>query len=148
MHQARAAHKPFSVIDLDPYGTAVPFLDAAVQAIEDGGLLLVTCTDKAVLCGSNPEKCFSMYRSVSLKGDFCHEQAVRIVLQSIDSAASRAGRYIEPLLCLSIDFYVRLFVRVRVGQQEAKLAARCVYLHPPTDDPRLLLEDRHCLLFM
>ena len=32
----------YDVIDLDPYGTAAPFIDAAVQSIADGGLLCVT----------------------------------------------------------------------------------------------------------
>lgn len=27
----------FDVIDLDPYGTAVPFLDASIQGLSDGG---------------------------------------------------------------------------------------------------------------
>jgi tRNA (guanine26-N2/guanine27-N2)-dimethyltransferase len=27
------------VVDLDPYGTAAPFIDAAVQCIADGGML-------------------------------------------------------------------------------------------------------------
>lgn len=45
------------VVDLDPYGTAAPFIDSAVQAVSDGGLLCVTCTDLAVLAGTNyPEK--------------------------------------------------------------------------------------------
>mmetsp|Transcript_5010 Transcript_5010/g.12093 ORF Transcript_5010/g.12093 Transcript_5010/m.12093 type:complete len:92 (+) Transcript_5010:49-324(+) len=47
--------KGFDVIDLDPYGSAAEFLDGAVQAVSDGGLLCVTCTDKAVLCGRNTE---------------------------------------------------------------------------------------------
>jgi N2,N2-dimethylguanosine tRNA methyltransferase len=38
----------FDVIDLDPYGSAAPFMDAAVQSVKDGGLLCVTCTDMAV----------------------------------------------------------------------------------------------------
>lgn len=61
------------VVDLDPYGTAAPFIDAAVQCITDGGapfqpllflahtdnagLLCVTCTDLSVLATNNyPEK--------------------------------------------------------------------------------------------
>lgn len=45
------------VVDLDPYGTAAPFVDAAIGCIADGGLLAVTCTDLAVLAGSQyPEK--------------------------------------------------------------------------------------------
>merc|ERR1712013_710130 len=30
------------------------------------------------------------------------------------------GRYIEPLLSLSIDFYCRVFVKVRTGQRKCK----------------------------
>jgi N2,N2-dimethylguanosine tRNA methyltransferase len=44
MYGHREAHNRFDVIDLDPYGTACPFLDSAVQAVANGGLLCVTCT--------------------------------------------------------------------------------------------------------
>ena len=44
MYEHREPAKRFDVIDLDPYGTACPFLDSAVQAVADGGLLCVTCT--------------------------------------------------------------------------------------------------------
>ncbi len=46
--------------------------------------------------------------------------ALRIVLQSIESHANKYGRYIEPLLSLSIDFYCRLFVRIRTGPKQVK----------------------------
>jgi len=52
----------YDVIDLDPYGSAAPFIDGAVQAIENGGMLNVTCTDMAVLSGNHPETCFAKYR--------------------------------------------------------------------------------------
>ena len=55
----------YDVIDLDPYGTAVPFLDSSLQAIEDGGLLWVTFTDTAVLWGSKPHALFYRYGSVN-----------------------------------------------------------------------------------
>jgi tRNA G26 N,N-dimethylase Trm1 len=32
------------VVDLDPYGTAAPFIDAAVQCITDGGMLFSPST--------------------------------------------------------------------------------------------------------
>ena len=34
-------------MDLDPYGTPAQFLDSAVQAVAEGGLLMVTATDMA-----------------------------------------------------------------------------------------------------
>jgi tRNA(guanine-26,N2-N2) methyltransferase len=55
MFQRRAPVDQFDVIDLDPYGSAAPFLDSAVQAVSHGGLLCVTCTDMPVLTGSFPE---------------------------------------------------------------------------------------------
>ncbi|XP_053990667.1 tRNA (guanine(26)-N(2))-dimethyltransferase-like isoform X2 [Hylaeus volcanicus] len=45
----------FNVIDLDPYGSVASFIDAAVVAIEDSGLLCLTSTDMPILCGNNPE---------------------------------------------------------------------------------------------
>ena len=54
MYHHKELNTRYDVIDLDPYGTASPFLDAAVQAVEDGGLLCVTCTDMPVLSGNYP----------------------------------------------------------------------------------------------
>eukprot|EP00906_Rhabdomonas_costata_P013803 RCo019789 len=113
----------FTVIDLDPYGTAVPFLDSAVQAVAEGGLLLVTCTDAAVLCGAHPESCFARYGAITVKAKYCHEMALRILLGHLEMLCCKYGRYIVPLLSLSIDFYVRVFVRVFGGRNEAKLCA-------------------------
>ncbi|KAJ2000807.1 RNA methyltransferase tRNA(m5U54)methyltransferase [Coemansia sp. RSA 2322] len=104
---------PFDVVDLDPYGTAAPFIDGAIQAVKKNGLICVTCTDLAVLASHNhPEACFAKYGGNPLKSEFCHELALRLVLHSLQQAASRHRRYIEPLLSCSIDFYVRIFVRV------------------------------------
>lgn len=63
----------FDVIDLDPYGCPSIFLDSAVQAIKDGGLLLVTATDMAVLAGNSAETCYCKYGAVSLRIKCCHE---------------------------------------------------------------------------
>lgn len=51
-------------------------------------------------------------------------QALRLVLNSLSTSASRYGRYITPLLSLSIDFYVRLFIQVKSAPIEVKRAAR------------------------
>jgi tRNA (guanine26-N2/guanine27-N2)-dimethyltransferase len=114
----------FHVVDLDPYGGANPFLDSAVQAIGDGGLLCVTCTDMAVLAGQQPGACFAKYGSLPVRVKSCHEQGLRILLGSIQNHCSRYGRYIVPLISLSIDFYVRVFVRVFTSQNEVKTVFR------------------------
>ena len=113
MSKHRANKDPFTVIDLDPYGTAVPFLESAIGAIANHGLLNVTFTDLAVLCDRSPQICFYRYGSAPLGKSNCHEFALRMVLYTINSIANKMGKQIEPLLSLSVDFYIRLFIRVR-----------------------------------
>lgn len=102
------------------------------------------------MAGNSSETCYSKYGSVSLKGKFCHEmvgsgrvpdprgwlggmspmsprcrpQALRIVLHSLDLRANCYQRFIVPLLSVSADFYVRVFVRVFTGQAKVKASAR------------------------
>ncbi|KAG1878051.1 tRNA methyltransferase [Suillus subalutaceus] len=124
MYNHRTEKTRVDVVDLDPYGTAAPFIDGAVQCVNDGGLLCVTCTDLSVLATTNyHEKCFSNYGGIPVKAEYCHEAALRLVLNTLSTSAGRYGRYIEPLLCLSIDFYVRLFVRVHSAPIEVKKTA-------------------------
>lgn len=112
MYQNRPPSPRFDVVDLDPYGCPSQFLDGAVQAVASDGLLMVTCTDMAVLAGNSPETCYSKYGAISLRNPCCYEMALRIALQCIESHANRYGRYITPLLSVSADFYIRMFVRI------------------------------------
>jgi tRNA (guanine26-N2/guanine27-N2)-dimethyltransferase len=104
----------FDVIDLDPYGTAAPFFDAAVQAVrDDGGLLAVTCTDSALWAGHcYTEKAFALYGGIPAKGLHSHESGLRLILHAVGSSAARYGLHIEPLVSLSIDYYTKLFIKV------------------------------------
>lgn len=121
----RGKTEKYDVIDLDPYGTAAPFFDAAVQAVrDDGGLLCVTCTDAGVWASNSwPEKCFALYGGIPIKGSHGHEVGLRLILHGLATAAARYGLYIEPLLSLSIDFYGRVFVRIRRSPAAVKFSA-------------------------
>ncbi|XP_065855019.1 tRNA (guanine(26)-N(2))-dimethyltransferase 2-like [Euphorbia lathyris] len=112
--------KEFDVVDLDPYGSPSVFLDSAIQSVADGGLLMCTATDMAVLCGGNGEVCYSKYGSYPLRGKYCHEMALRILLACIESHANRYKRYIVPVLSVRMDFYVRVFVRVYTSASAMK----------------------------
>ncbi|ROW02197.1 hypothetical protein VSDG_02522 [Cytospora chrysosperma] len=123
--KAQGKSGKYDVLDLDPYGTAATFLDAAVQAVrDDGGLLCVTCTDAGVWASNGyPEKAFALYGGVPIKGNHSHEVGLRLILHSIATSAARYGLTIEPLLSLSIDFYARVFVRIRKSPAAVKFAA-------------------------
>ncbi len=51
-------------------------------------------------------------------------KALRIVLASVDSVASRHKKLIVPILSCSIDFYVRLFIRVFNSPSESKKSSK------------------------
>ena len=124
-------HK-FDVIDLDPYGTAAPFFDAALQCVRaDDGLLVITCTDSAVWAGhAYCEKSFALYGGVPVKGIHSHEAALRLILNGIATSGARYGLAIEPMLSLSIDFYTKVFVKVNRSPQAVKfLAAKTMLVY-------------------
>ncbi|KIW19808.1 N2,N2-dimethylguanosine tRNA methyltransferase [Exophiala spinifera] len=117
----RYVHR-FDVIDLDPYGTAAPFIDASLQAVQDGGMLCVTCTDAGVFASTGyPEKTYAMYGGMPVKGSYSHEGGLRLILNAVATSAARYGLAIEPLLSLYIDYYARLFIRVHRKPLEVKL---------------------------
>lgn len=122
---AQGKSEKYDVVDLDPYGTAANFLDAAVQAVhESGGLLCVTCTDAGVWASNSyPEKSFALYGGVPIKGWHSHEVGLRLILHAINAAAARYGLFMEPLLSLSIDFYARVFVKIKKSPAAVKFSA-------------------------
>ncbi|RPB23463.1 TRM-domain-containing protein [Terfezia boudieri ATCC MYA-4762] len=141
-HMYASPHN-YHVIDLDPYGTASPFLDSALQAIVTkdsgpghatgggGGLLCVTCTDAGVWASTGyAEKCFALYGGMPIKGDASHEVGLRLIIYSIATTAAKYGLAIEPLLSLSIDFYARVFIRVKKSAAEVKnLASKSMLVY-------------------
>jgi tRNA (guanine26-N2/guanine27-N2)-dimethyltransferase len=114
----------FDVVDLDPYGTAAPFIDSSIQALSDGGMLCVTCTDSAVFASKGYfEKTYALYGGLPVDGPHCHEAGLRLIINSVATTGAKYGIAIEPLLSLSIDFYVRIFIRVHKRPNEVKLLA-------------------------
>eukprot|EP00917_Polyrhabdina_sp_WS-2016_P019959 GHVP01042603.1.p1 GENE.GHVP01042603.1~~GHVP01042603.1.p1 ORF type:complete len:484 (+),score=89.42 GHVP01042603.1:403-1854(+) len=101
------------VIDIDPYGSVAPFLDGAVRAVANGGLLCITSTDASVLCGNNPEVSFYKYGGTALKSQgYIHEMSLRLIIQMVRAAGAKYKRFVYPLCAFSLDFYVRMFVLV------------------------------------
>ena len=49
MYNHRSEKHRVDVVDLDPYGTAAPFIDPAVQCINDGGLAYSTVSRRDVI---------------------------------------------------------------------------------------------------
>jgi tRNA (guanine26-N2/guanine27-N2)-dimethyltransferase len=110
------------VIDIDPFGSAVPFIESAVDGVTDGGMLCITCTDSRVLCGPDYQKCQYYYGSVRAKVIGIQENGLRVLVQTVSAAANRHGKVIEPLFTIQAEFYLRVFVRVHRKKGECRNA--------------------------
>ena len=104
--------RKYDWIDIDPFGTPAPYLEAALKGLNDGGILGVAATDTAVLCGAKPSICKKRYGAVSMRRVAAKEVGVRILLSRIHNIASEMGKGIEPLLSYSEGHHLRVFVRL------------------------------------
>ena len=104
---------PFDYVDLDPYGTPVPFLPTALEAVRPGGVLATTATDMMVLAGVQRGASERRYGARPIRGRLAPEGGLRILLAYVARTARARGRAIRPLLAYARDHYVRAYVEVR-----------------------------------
>ncbi len=113
------ARRVFDYIDLDPFGTPVPFVPSIMQGLKRHGVAGITATDTAPLAGTYPKKCVRRYGSLSMRSPFGHESGVRILIAHIAREAAKEDKGLECLLSFYADHYMRTYVRVRDGGGEA-----------------------------
>jgi len=114
-----APRKRFDAVDIDPFGSPVPFLDSAIRATRDGGLLALTATDMAPLCGVHPKACIRKYGGKPLRTEYCHEIALRLLIASTAATAAKHEIGVYPLFSHSTDHYVRVYLVLKHGARKA-----------------------------
>jgi tRNA (guanine26-N2/guanine27-N2)-dimethyltransferase len=102
----------FDYIDVDPFGSPVLFIDAAMKSIYHKGILAVSATDTAALCGVYPKVCKRRYAAIPYHGSVMHEVGLRILLGFVAREAAKHETGIQPILSYKTDHYMRLYVQV------------------------------------
>lgn len=102
----------FNYVDIDPFGTPVPFLDAAVRTIINPGYLAVTATDTAALCGTVPSACLRKYWAMPLRNDFMYETGLRILARKVQMIAAQYGIVADVLYSTGMYQYMRVYFRL------------------------------------
>ena len=113
----------FDYVDVDPFGTPVPYMDSALRALRNRGLIALTATDMAPLCGVHPRACIRKYGGQPLRTEYCHELAIRLLVGCLTMMAAKHEIGVEVLFSHSIDHYIRAYASVRYG---AKVADKSV----------------------
>ena len=99
-------------IDLDPFGSPITFLDAAIQGLGRKGVLEVTATDTAALTGSSPSPQRRRYGSSGIVDAYAHDDAIRTLIGVVATTAAKHDRYVRPILALFDGHHVRVSVLV------------------------------------
>jgi len=105
----------FDFVDVDPFGTPVGQLQGAISATSDGGVLSVTATDTAVLCGVYPKVASRRYGATPLNNRFNHETAIRLLAGAVARAAASLDTGAWPIVAHSTRHYVRLYFSIETG---------------------------------
>ncbi|MFT4313287.1 MAG: hypothetical protein ACMXYA_02680 [Candidatus Woesearchaeota archaeon] len=126
--------KMSDIIDIDPYGTPNPFLDAAAKRIKHGGLLSVTATDTAALCGSSKNAARRKYGLYSHKHiPWKHELGVRTLIAHVQRIGAQFERALIPVLSYVKDHYYRVFFLAHSQKKkidrELDLHQYCYFTH-------------------
>jgi len=118
----------FDVVDVDPFGTPIPFADAAFQGTRN--LLCVTATDTAPLCGAHFESGVRRYSAVPVNTEYHAEMGVRVLLSALVRTAARYDVAATPLVTHATNHYVRTYLELDRGASDANAAIdRLGYVH-------------------
>jgi len=114
-----APRKRFDIVDVDPFGSPVPYLDSAIRAMRNKGLLAATATDLAPLCGVHAKACVRKYGGKPLRTEYCHELAVRLLAGCIATLAAKHDIGIRVVFSHSTDHYIRVYAEIVYGAKKA-----------------------------
>lgn len=108
---------PFDVVDVDPFGTPIPFADAALSNARN--LVCVTATDTAPLCGAHFESGVRKYATVPRNTDYHPEMGLRVLLSALVRTAARYDRAATPIVSHVSRHYARTYLELEGGARAA-----------------------------
>jgi len=105
----------FNFVDLDPFGSPAPFLDAACSSMGRHGMLAITATDTAPLCGAGARACLRKYGAQPLRTEYCRELGVRILTGFAQRVAGKHEIALTPVLSHATQHYFRIYMLAEKG---------------------------------
>jgi len=121
-----APRKRFDYVDVDPFGSPAPYIDSAFRALRNGGMLALTATDMAPLCGVHPRACIRKYGGKPLRTEYCHELALRLLIGCAGMTAAKHDVGIRLMFSHSIYNHVRTYAILSYGAKEADKNVRAI----------------------
>lgn len=117
--EAAVTQDLYDYMDIDPYGTSIPFIFPAISYIRNHGYIGVTATDLTGLTGSSPEKTMRRYQASIQCDEFKHEMGIRLLISTIIRYGASIDIAAYPLMSLWHSHYYRVFFRIEHGAGKA-----------------------------
>jgi tRNA (guanine26-N2/guanine27-N2)-dimethyltransferase len=120
-------------VDIDPFGSPSEFLDSTVRATRDRGIIALTATDMAPLCGVSPTACLRKYGGKPLRTAYTHEVALRLLIGAAVRAAAIHEMGVKPIFSYYADHYIRVYLTLEHSAKpaDASLAEMGYIVHCP-----------------
>ncbi len=121
-----AINEQYTFIELDPFGSPIPFLWPAFYYLVRTGArkrpayLSITATDGPVLCGLQKEAARKYYKVEPLHNSFCHETGLRILIRAAAETALLLNAGVEPLVSFYYRHQFKTILRVQKGEDAAR----------------------------
>ncbi len=106
-------------VDIDPFGSPVPFLDSAMQSSARRAVMEITAPDTAALTGSSARACLRRYGAKIRTDQMAHDSALRLLMATVARTAATHDRCIIPLLSSWDSHHIRVSVKVHRSIQAA-----------------------------
>jgi len=103
----------FDAVDLDPFGTPAPFVDAGARSARR--YLFLTATDTAPLCGAHRRAGMRRYFALPMNTEYHAEVGLRTLLAFAVREVVKYDLGVEPLFCYMREHFVRLHLRLTKG---------------------------------
>ncbi len=100
----------FDVVDVDPYGSPVPFADAAVRSARE--LVCVTATDTAPLCGAHFDSGRRRYETTPRNTEYHPEMGLRVLLSAMVRTGAKHDIALRPVCSHVSRHYARTYLDV------------------------------------
>ncbi len=115
------SRRKYDIVDIDPFGSPAAFLDSSCRSVArrgKKGLLMITATDTAPLCGVHSSG-MRKYDAFPIRTEYHREMGVRILLGVIIRNLRRHDKVGTPLISYAKEHFVRVILEVERGAKKA-----------------------------
>ncbi len=109
----------FDFIDIDPFGSPVPFLSNVLSNARHNAIIGITATDLGTLCGRFKDASVRRYGTFSGKTDFDKEFGLRNLIGYVAREAAKYEVGIEILFSYYFMHYFKVYFRVKRSRSRA-----------------------------